>query len=221
MVHPALRILSFLLWIILLSRLGTLFLLAIAVVTAMLCLTMPGLALAPASRLLYRARWLFLAMLLVYLGFTPGVPLIEGIDLPSRQGLLAGARRVLALGAVILSVSVLLQSTPRPQLVVGLEGLLRPLSRFAPGLLRLAPRLALVLDTVSVIARDRPMAATGDKPVVSWLDRVAAMIAAHYETALSRAREQLPLSMVVEIPPAPAPVDYMVPALLLAACLIV
>jgi len=104
--------------------------------------------------------------------------------------------------------------------VAGLEGLLRPLSRFAPGLLRLAPRLALVLDTASGIPGGRPMAAAGDKPVGSWLDRVAATTAAHYETALIRAREQLPLSMVVETPPAPAPVDYMVPALLLAACLI-
>jgi hypothetical protein len=217
MAHPALRILSFLVWIVLLSRLGPIPLLAATVVIVATCLMLPGLSTAPAFTLLYRARWLFLALLVVYLGFTPGVPLIEGLGLPSREGLLAGARRVLALGTVILSVSVLLQSTPRRQLVAGLQGLLHPFACFAPELLRLAPRLVLVLDAAAEIRRDRPELAAGSQPG-SWLDRVAGTLAVHYETALTRARRQAPLTMELEARPAPAIVDYLVPVLLLAAC---
>jgi hypothetical protein len=47
---------------------------------------------------------------------------------------------------------------------------------------------------------------------------VAGALAVHYETALSRARSQAPLTMELEARSAPAIVDYLVPVLLLAAC---
>jgi len=97
---------------------------------------------------LSRLRWLFLAIFVLYLGFTPGDPLVEQLPGLSREGLFEGARRALILLDLLTAVYLLLVSTPIPLLVQGLNRGLRPLHVLGLNPAVFSLRLALALDQV-------------------------------------------------------------------------
>lgn len=105
----------------------------------------------PATLLLMikRLRWLFLAILMVYGWWTPGSPvwMAAGPWSPTYAGLFHGAIRVLVLVTIVTAVHLLLQSTPREQLLPAMMQLIRP---FTTTTLRerLAVRMLLVIETV-------------------------------------------------------------------------
>jgi len=77
-----------------------------------------------------RLRWLLLAILIVYGWWTPGVSLWPGAGTlsPTMDGLYLGMLRVMALIAIIAAVHLLLQSTPREDLLPAIMQLIRPLT---------------------------------------------------------------------------------------------
>ena len=86
---------------------------------------------SPATFLLMvkRLRWLLLAILLVYGWWTPGDSLWPGAASlsPTIDGLYLGLLRVMALLAIVAAVHLLLQSTPREELLPAIMQLIRPL----------------------------------------------------------------------------------------------
>lgn len=92
-----------------------------------------------------RLRWLFAALLILYLGFTPGEPLIAALPGLSREGFLEAVRRGLVLVAVIAAVLALLQSTPPTVLAQALAWMLRPFDRLGADSRRFGIRLSLAL----------------------------------------------------------------------------
>ena len=108
------------------------------------------------ARMLGRARWLLLPLLLIYGLATPGTPLLpweagpnlslEGVE----QGLLQASRIVL----MITALAVVLGATPPALLVAGLLALLRPLRLLGAEPERMALRLSLTLHYAGEMAEE-------------------------------------------------------------------
>jgi energy-coupling factor transporter transmembrane protein EcfT len=99
-------------------------------------------------RLLGRARWLLLALGLLFAFATPGRyvwPELGSLG-PTAEGLELGAVHGARVLAVIALVGLLLETTPIDALVSGVHALLRPARRLGAGTDRLAVRLMLVLQ---------------------------------------------------------------------------
>jgi energy-coupling factor transporter transmembrane protein EcfT len=98
-------------------------------------------------RLLRRVRFLLLAIVILFVGFTPGEAVLPAWPhlSPSREGLLLALEHAGRLVAVVACVAILLERLPADRLVSGLYALCRPLRwlRLPPE--RLAVRLLLVL----------------------------------------------------------------------------
>lgn len=119
-----------------------------------------------ALTMMLRLRWLLLSMFIIYLWFTPGVPLWPELSLwsPSREGVMMGLHRAAVLLLLVTAVSLLLQSTPRTQMVAALLWLLKPLAMLGFPNERFAVRLALTMEAVGELqgmARPTPVPTNG------------------------------------------------------------
>ncbi|HET9679241.1 MAG TPA: hypothetical protein VFP95_01625, partial [Gammaproteobacteria bacterium] len=84
-----------------------------------------------------------------YLGFTPGAPIIDGINwLPTQAGVQLAVQRCTVLIFMVFAVYLLLQSTPRLQLAAALTQLMKVLRPLGLKPDRFARRLAAALDAV-------------------------------------------------------------------------
>jgi energy-coupling factor transport system permease protein len=102
--------------------------------------------------MLKRLRWLMLAIFVVYGWWTPGTAVLPvlGNWSPSGSGLYAGLLRGVALAAIVAAVHLLLQRTPRAQLLPAVMQLLRPVCSHACRE-RLAVRSVLSIEAVALV----------------------------------------------------------------------
>lgn len=123
---------------------------ALAVATGLCAIAGWWFAPSRSQKLLRRVRFLILALLVLFAGFTPGEALLPAFPefSPSREGLALAAEHVGRLIAVVLCVALLLEALSVSRLVGGLHALLRPLGRLGLPAERLAVRLMLVLRYV-------------------------------------------------------------------------
>lgn len=122
----------------------------------------------------WRARWLLLAIFILYAGFTVGEPVLPQFPGISREGLLEATRRCAVLVVLIQAVNLLMHVTPLPQLIQGLVVLLKPLQLVGFDHQGFARRLGLVLDQV-VVVQQRLSVARSRTPD-SWADTAAEII---------------------------------------------
>jgi len=102
------------------------------------------------ARIIKRMRWLFLSILIVYLWFTPGEPLlpIKSDFMPTLQGLQTGLLRVFSLILIIVAVNYFISTIARDRLVQAIVWLLYPLNWIAVDTRQLALRIALTLELI-------------------------------------------------------------------------
>jgi hypothetical protein len=103
-------------------------------------------------QMLKRLRWLLLAIFVVYGWWTPGSAALPALGSwsPSVSGLYAGLLRGMALATIVAAVHLLLQQTPRAQLLPAVMQLLRPVcSRHCRE--RLAVRSVLSIEAVALV----------------------------------------------------------------------
>lgn len=124
---------------------------SLAVVTMVLALVASGYCAGRSARLVRRIRYLLLAIVVVFAGFTPGEALIAAWPelSPSREGVVLALEHVGRILSVVLCVSILMQAMPNSRLVGGLHALLRPFEVFGFPADRVAVRTLLVLDYVN------------------------------------------------------------------------
>jgi len=123
-------------------------LLALAVLTCTLAARF--LAPARALRLIKRVRFLLIAIVVFFAGFTPGEALLvslPGIS-PSREGAIFAMEHAGRLLGVVCCVAILLERLPVNRLVTGLYALLRPFEYVGLPAKGLAVRLLLVMRYV-------------------------------------------------------------------------
>ncbi len=206
--HPAARLLSFLLFTLLLARAdaAVLGVAAVLIVIAHMWARVPAHA---ALRLISRARWLFLSIVVLYLWFTPGRWVWPGLQdfSPTWAGVALGSHRVLALALMIATAQLLLACTPRDQLLAGLCWLLAPLRGLGFPVTHFAVRTVLAAEYVAVLQSARkPTRAHGARRS-AWVERLAAA----YSDALARAARTPPAEIVLPTPMRPGALDLLAP----------
>ena len=143
---------------------------------------------ATLAHMIKRLRWLLLAILLVYGWWTPGVSIWPGAGAlsPTIDGLYLGMLRVMALIAIVAAVHLLLQSTPREELLPAIMQLIRPLTtrhvreRIAVRTLLSIEAVTQVQSLASEVLREHPV--TTRNP--SNLAKASQLL---YKTVLDRA----------------------------------
>lgn len=103
--------------------------------------------------LLRRSRWLLLSILLIYAYVTPGEYLSGLPDslAPTYEGLQAGLMQMGRLAAMLAALSLLLASSTREDIMVGVYLMLRPLRPIGISPERFAARLWLTLHYVETM----------------------------------------------------------------------
>ena len=158
-VHPLIRVVCFLVLSLFLSLGGW----SHAALTVLLIIPFWIAAgwrpLYEAGPLLWRMRWFFLSILLIYWWLTPGAALWRGAPewLPSVDGLVEGLHRVVVLVLLICTLRLVFWRVPREALVAAIYRLLWPLSIVGLSRERVAVRLVLVfevVETVQTVIRD-------------------------------------------------------------------
>jgi hypothetical protein len=177
--HPLVRIAVFLALALVLPQLR---IAASAGVLAALAMT----ALAAGSvRKLWQGvralRWLLAALLLTYLAFTPGPPLLPALPGFSRDGAREGVQRALLLLDLVAAIAVLIGPLPAPALAAALRLLLRPLRPLLP-VDGIVLRIALTLAAVGSLSQRLRELRTGGQPVAAL-----AALCADIESGAARA----------------------------------
>ncbi len=169
------------------------------------------------ARMIMRLRWLYLAILIVYGWWTPGVPLIPGLDTlsPSQQGLAYGLQRVAVLVLIVGAVHLLTRTTERSRLLAAIMVTTSPfLGRELRE--RFAVRLLLTMDAV---APTRDILGTALQTIQGsgrGLTVTAGKVRAIYQGMLEQAARAAGQPVEVQEPESPPPLQWSIPLSLAA-----
>ncbi|MCK5858385.1 MAG: hypothetical protein KAG72_03470 [Abyssibacter sp.] len=125
-------------------------------------------------RALWQLKWLFLALAVLYLGFTPGTPLLDWAARPTWQGALEGGHRALVLATLLMAVHWLVRPVPTDALAGGMVWLTTPLERLGLHTRRFAVRLAMTLHRVGELQEQ--VNALRGAARQGWVDTAAELI---------------------------------------------
>ncbi len=145
-------------------------------------LAFKGRALLHSSlKMLWRLKWLYLSILIVYGWFTPGAALVvlSGIKasyIPTQEGLQAGGLRVTVLIAIVIMVAGLLQTLEKDKLVSAIIWLATPLSVMRLDIRRFALLLVLTLDKVLLSETSMRKSLESNKQEKTGLLNTASMV---------------------------------------------
>ncbi len=144
--HPAVSIFSWLIVAIAIELASPIQLAWLAAGAAMLLVH--GASARRFGRLLWKGRWLWLAMIFIYAWTLPGTLLWPSDYSPSREGLAAGFSRVARLCLMLAALARLLSAFSPAQLAGGLYLLAKPLDAIGLDRRAFAVRLALTLEQI-------------------------------------------------------------------------
>lgn len=154
LLHPATRIL---LWVLFAAAVAMMGWRSLSAASLLLAVALAGLRDRACLTMLRRARWLLISLLLVYGLATQGPELVIGeVSLTvSRGGLEAGLLQACRLVAMIAGLALLLALTPVPQLIAGIHAIISPLRIFGVDPERTALRLSLTLEYARSLGRPK------------------------------------------------------------------
>jgi len=149
--HPLIKILCFILVLLLISMVNNTMLFFIMVFFFIVLFSLKVQTFLHAVR---RMRWLFLSIFIIYAFGTPGelIPDFPVNFAPTFEGLQFGLVQVEKLLIALAALSLLLTSSPREQMMLGLYMILFPFKIFGLNVERFAARLMLTLDYVEDLA---------------------------------------------------------------------
>lgn len=149
--HPFIKILCFILILLFLGIVNNTMPFFIMTLCFVVVLSFKNQTFLDAVR---RMRWLFLSIFLIYAFGTPG-ELISYFPVnfaPTYEGLQLGMVQVEKLLIALAALSVLLTSTPKQQMLLGLYMVLSPFKLIGLNVERFSARLMLTLDYVEELA---------------------------------------------------------------------
>ncbi len=112
-------------------------------------------ALQRGGRLVWRARWLSLSLMLVFAWGVAGTPLWNSGFAPTREGVIEGMTHLGRLVLVLIAVATLLEYMSVADVLAATHGLLKPFRRLGLDPDRGVIRLMLVLRAVEAMPRPR------------------------------------------------------------------
>ncbi|MCI0400108.1 MAG: energy-coupling factor transporter transmembrane protein EcfT [Gammaproteobacteria bacterium] len=146
--HPTARIVCVIVMAAFLSSGDSRVVVTVALLLALSYMVTAKVTFGEVIRPLWRMRWLFLAVVAIYLWLPSGVT-FEAVGQSSvENGLMQGLRRASALALLVIAVNLLCKTTTREQLLGGVYWLATPIGYFGIPRERLALRLALALHFV-------------------------------------------------------------------------
>lgn len=149
--HPFVKILYFILILLLVSMANNqiLFLLLLSLFFIALIFRIKSFLHA-----VTRMRWLFLSIFIIYAFGTPGelVPQFPVNFAPTFEGVKSGLLQIEKLLIALAALSILLTSSPKEQMMLGLYMLLRPFRYLGLNVERFSARLLLTLNYVEDMA---------------------------------------------------------------------
>lgn len=212
--HPLIRIVSFLVFAALVATGHAAQLVFATLLVAVGYGVTANAQIKVAWPLLRRMRWLFLSLLVVYLWFTPGQPLLPAIaSQPTLEGVLEGLQRISALALLALAASLLIQSMTREALIAALYRLLSPLRWLRVQPERIAVRITLTLEAVTEVQqllteqlREHPANASRN-PVA----RISAVSAGLFQAVITRAENTPCTTLNITTGARPPTVQWLMP----------
>jgi len=149
--HPLIKILCFILVLLLMSMVNNTMLFFMMLIFFIMLFSLKIQTFLHAVR---RMRWLFLSIFMIYAFGTPGelIPNFPVNFAPTFEGLQFGLVQIEKLLIALAALSLLLTSSPREQMMLGLYMLLSPLNLVGLNVERFAARLMLTLDYVEELA---------------------------------------------------------------------
>jgi len=157
MPHPVIRICTFLVFAVLLSMASPAGLLYGGGGLTILYSLVDPTHFRSAWRLVLRLRWFYLSIVILYFWSTPGQPLSLPLLgwathwLPTRQGVASALERISVLVFMIMAANLLLRTTSQTELIAAIHWLARPLKVLGLSQERLAVRIVLVMDCLSMV----------------------------------------------------------------------
>ena len=200
--HPALKIAFFILIAVFIPHLKLLTLLGL---TVLLSLALVRFRVSRFISTIRRIRWLFLSVLIIYAYTTPGEFLNHWpIDIaPTYEGVHEGLLQILRICLVLAGGTILMETSTRENLMVGIYTLIKPLSGLNFSAERFTARLYLTLQNMEQIQKQ-----TNEQDKKSeWQERF-------YEL-LGHTQENASYELICLDVPAFGPLDYLCAAALL------
>ncbi|MDH5326252.1 MAG: hypothetical protein OEZ68_08840 [Gammaproteobacteria bacterium] len=220
MLHPVIRVVSFFIFTAFAAYGQLVQLVAQAGLLLLFFLFEPQL-IVRSRIIIVRMRWLFLSIFIVYLGFTPGLPLIPAWDWsPSVLGTQLAIMRVAALILIVMALQILLHGLSRQDLVGAVLWLLYPIRKLVDHE-KLAVRIGLTLELVEQVALlNRLALKSQDIPSNAGLwqriNNISDNIATLFQTVLDKAMAMPGQTLETPDRNSPPPVQWIFPLLLLA-----
>lgn len=212
-VHPVIRIVAFLVFSLSVS-LGSINQFYLATGFVAMLIACNGLrVLHVAWPMVWRLRWFFLSIALIYCWLTPGQSLWQGAPdgLPSREGLLLAAHRIAVLALIVTGVSLLLLTTQRESLIGALYWLASPLRLFGLSPERLAVRIVLALEHVNEVQVLVAEQVTSQSAQTSTLAHYGSVAAAVFNQVVRRGDESRCTTIELEVSPRPSVAQWLLP----------
>ncbi len=207
--HPVILIVNFLVFMAMLAFPAPSALFICSLLLILLYLRDGGAHVRPALVMLRRMRWFLLSILFVFCWLTPGTPIIQwpalSVWLPTNEGISSGLLRVAALVLVIASVSLLLRSLSRQELLTAIFFLARPLQLVGVKAETVALRMMLVFDAMGEVQQIVTQYIPEKGHVPRRLDRMgllaSGVLSAVTERAGQAAQEEIVVLPALERPP--------------------
>jgi len=220
MIHPIIRICTFLVFAALLSMATPAGLLYGGSALTVLYLLIDPVHFRSAWRMVVRLRWFYLSIVILYFWFTPGQPLTLPLLgtmpewFPTRQGVAGALVRISALVFIVMAVNLLLRTTTQGELVAAIHWLARPLGVLGVSRERLAVRIVLVMDSLSTVQQIlREMLVDMRGTLCSWR-QIGHFSSAVFLQVAGRAENEHRRTITLVVPCAPPVYQWLYPLLL-------
>jgi energy-coupling factor transporter transmembrane protein EcfT len=223
-VHPVFRIISFVIFSLILSLGGKAYVPVAGCAVLLLFISTGSGYLFAFWSMLRRMRWLLFSIFVIYAWLTPGEPFpalsYGGAWLPTQEGVIEGVRRMLALTLIVAAVQWLLWVTEREQLVAALYWLARPLQWCGLSRERFAVRMALILTYVvevqMLVTRQVKEAGVAKGDIKGYATVVAEIL----HTVVEQAEQESCHEIEVDVADKPPAWQWLLPLLLAAVILL-
>lgn len=212
-VHPVIRITSFLIFSLSIS-LGSInqFYLALGLIS-MLIICFGIHVMRVTWPMVWRLRWFFLSIVLIYGWLTSGQAFWQGAPdwLPSREGLALAGHRIAVLVLIVTAVSLLLSTMQRESLISALYWLTSPLRLFGVSPERMAVRIVMTLECVTEVQSLVAGRVKTRSPEISTLAHYGAVAAAIFSQVVQRGDKSACATIELEISAKPSMAQWLLP----------
>lgn len=172
----------------------------------------------------WRLKWLFLSIMVFYLWWTPGEPVLvtrNGLAqfIPSQQGFTLGLHRIAVLGLIILSVQFLVAGMNQNSLLQAINWLLHPVKKSGISTDTFSVRCVLTIEALQQL-RAAVTDALGQVSEKGRLNRAIAVLTDVYQFASRRESTDTHDVITIELLSAPPVLQWGIPVLILIAPLL-